>query len=206
MDPIDAVADAIMNEEGWFPGSPAYRHRNPGNLKEIVVVNGKTTLEWRTFASLPAGYDALVEYIERQFHGYNDHGLNGASTLLGLFEVYSPAADRNNPFHYAEIVAQWLNRIYKTTVTPAWTLDQILTLAPSADYKPGAPAATTTLPNPQMTEGEHMNLLALILGFLQLAPELIAEILGVITHARNPTNAAAAKTALTAATPTTTKA
>ena len=206
MDPIDAIADAIMNEEGWFPGSIAYRHRNPGNLKEIVTVSGQKTMQWRTFASLPAGYDALVEYIEKQFHGYNDHGLNGASTLLAFFEVYSPAADKNNPFHYAEIVAQWLNKVFNATVTPAWTLDQILTLAPSAAYKPGAPAAPTTLPNPQMTEGEHMNLLALILGFLQLAPELIAEILGVITHARNPTNTAAAKTALTAATTPITKA
>ena len=199
MDPIDAIADAIMNEEGWFPGSPAYRHRNPGNLKEIVVVNGQKTMQWRTFASLPAGYDALIEYIEKQFHGYNDHGLNGASTLLKFFEVYSPAADKNNPFHYAEIVAQWLNKVYLATVTPAWTLDQVLTLAPSAPYSPGTPAAPTISPNPKSTEGEHMNLLALILGFLQLAPQLIAEILGVVTHARIPANAAAATTAVTAA-------
>lgn len=40
-----------------------------------------------------------------------------------------------------------------------------------------------------------MKILALVLGFMQIAPEIIDEILQVVQHASNPTNVKAALTA-----------
>ncbi|MGH9717634.1 MAG: hypothetical protein ACRD4R_13035 [Candidatus Acidiferrales bacterium] len=109
---LEAIADAIMVEEGWKPGSRSYRNRNPGNLRERSRALGKDAGAYTVFPSLVMGYFELLNDLHAKVTGNNAHGLNADSTLLQLFEVYAPKSDDNSPSPYSHCVAQWLREVY----------------------------------------------------------------------------------------------
>lgn len=60
-----AVADAIQQQEGYYPGSVAYRNNNPGNLK-YAGQPGAVGVDPAGFAIFPdyaTGYQALLNQI-----------------------------------------------------------------------------------------------------------------------------------------------
>lgn len=125
MDPIEAVADAIMSYEGWRPGSVSNSDRNPGNLRDSPYAQGHDARGYVTFTGLVTGYTALKADLICKFSGDNKHNLNGDSTLLDLFAVYAPAADNNAPLAYAQFVAHWLTIALGLPIHTSTTLREI---------------------------------------------------------------------------------
>jgi hypothetical protein len=95
---IDAVAQAIQQQEGYYPGSLAYTNNNPGNLR--YAGQASATQGAGGFAAFPdyaAGYQALLNQISLDA----SRGL----TILQFTSKYAPAADGNNPNAYAVAIA-----------------------------------------------------------------------------------------------------
>src|ERR1051325_9975485 len=92
---LEALADAFMHHEGWYPGSRSNRNRNPGNLRPFRADQPHDSQGYRIFSSLIQGYQALLEDLQAKLNG--SHGLKPDSTLLNLLNVYAPAGDNNNP-------------------------------------------------------------------------------------------------------------
>lgn len=112
---LEAVADAIMQFEGWKIGSRSYKNRNPGNLR----LQGRTTDDhgYTIFPDLPTGYAALLRELQSKFSGNNSHGIGPSSTLLGLFNIYAPPSDNNPTNAYAQFVADWVARATDKPIT-----------------------------------------------------------------------------------------
>jgi hypothetical protein len=134
MDAIEALADCIMQFEGWkqpnqiaFPrGSTSWRNRNPGNLRASSLQTGVDDKGYATFSSLTIGWGALIRDLQAKFNG--SHGLTPTSTLHDLFSIYAPSLDQNDPQQYSRQIALWLSKIYNAQVTPDWKLEDILKL------------------------------------------------------------------------------
>jgi hypothetical protein len=118
--PIEALADAIMQFEGWHRDSRSWRNRNPGNLRPTSPLQKQDGQNYRVFESLAEGFMALREDLAAKFSG--SHGLTLDSTLLDLLNVYAPAGDQNNPSAYAAFVCAWCSHTLSKPVTPATTL------------------------------------------------------------------------------------
>jgi hypothetical protein len=122
---LEALADAFMHHEGWFPGSRSNRNRNPGNLRAFQKSQPVDDGGYRIFTSLPEGYQALLDDLSAKLHG--SHGLNSTSTLLDLLNIYAPAGDNNNPSAYAVAVAQWATAALSKPITVHTTLGELQT-------------------------------------------------------------------------------
>lgn len=98
---------AIQSREGHiapcpqFPkGTPAWRNKNPGNIKGL---DGK----FLVFPSYEAGFAYLKEYVKRV--ALNKHTAYPKNcTIEQFFAVYAPASDNNEPLSYALEVANKL--------------------------------------------------------------------------------------------------
>lgn len=95
---VGAIASTIQTQEGYFPGSVAYRNNNPGNL--LFVGQAGATLGDRGFARF-ASYDAGVDALNNQIQLYASRGL----TIDQMMNIYAPASDGNNPATYAQRIA-----------------------------------------------------------------------------------------------------
>lgn len=120
---LEALADAIMNHEGWTPGSVSNRNRNPGNLTSSPLAREKDAAgRFCVFPSLRDGYTALLFELRMKVTGHNEHHIGPDSTLDQLFDVYAPRADHNDPNAYAVAVAEWCMRALNRTCTHTSTL------------------------------------------------------------------------------------
>jgi hypothetical protein len=122
--PLEALADAFMHHEGWYPGSRSNRNRNPGNLRPWKEGQAKDDGGYRVFVSLIDGYQALLNDLEAKLHG--SHGLTLDSTLLDLLNIYAPAGDNNNPNAYALAVAQWVSTALGKPITTKTQLKELV--------------------------------------------------------------------------------
>jgi hypothetical protein len=120
---LEAVADAIMQFEGWKLGSRSYVNRNPGNLRLV----GRTADDrgYTIFPDLPTGYSALLRELQSKFSGQNSHGIGPASTVLELFNIYAPPSDNNPTNAYAAFVADWISKALGRPITIASPLSDI---------------------------------------------------------------------------------
>ena len=123
--PIEALADGIMNFEGWHRDSRSWRNRNPGNLRpaSIPPTDPVDDANYRVFESLSDGWLALTYDILKKLLG--SHGLTDDSTLRNFFDIYAPSDDDNDPDKYARQVAVWLSRDLGQTITPETTLGSL---------------------------------------------------------------------------------
>lgn len=135
--PLEAVADAIMHQEGWAPGSLANRNRNPGNLRDSPFKIGEDPAGFAVFVDFPTGYHALLHLLELYFSGQNRYGIGPQSTLLEFFSVYAPSADHNAPLKYADNVASWLTAALRRSFSHQSKLGDICPVTdPSIPVKP----------------------------------------------------------------------
>jgi hypothetical protein len=118
MDPIEAIADAIMKFEGWAPGSKSYRNRNPGNLEDS---NGN----YHVFQSLVEGYSALLSDLRAKFQGKTKTGLGPDSTLIQLMMKYAPPTDNNPTQAYTDFICGWVTKALGITVTQDTPLKEL---------------------------------------------------------------------------------
>ena len=117
-DLVSQIAAAIQRQEGFAPGTVAYRNNNPGNLKPIPGGwPGQTGVDsggYAVFDSLASGTAALDTQIQTNinrgltlqqfFAGQRD--ANG-NVIPGGYPGYAPAADSNQPNVYTANVASW---------------------------------------------------------------------------------------------------
>jgi hypothetical protein len=103
MDLIEQIAKAIATMEGFFKANTiAQRNNNPGNLRSwgsAPVVNG-----YAKFATAEEGWAALRAQIKKNI----GRGLTLEEFFTGkpgVYPGYAPAADKNDPGHYARVVA-----------------------------------------------------------------------------------------------------
>jgi len=104
---LEAFCDAITHQEGWYPGTPSYQNRNPGNLIASPFAKQKDEHGFCIFPDFITGYNALKWDIAGKATGKNDLGLGPATTIYELFAKYAPAKAGNAPLVYAVNVASW---------------------------------------------------------------------------------------------------
>lgn len=127
---LEAIADAIYVYEGNKPRDRAYRNRNPGNLRATDAATPQDGQMYRIFPSFAQGYNALLYDLMCKITGMNHTGLDFDSSIQDLFNVYAPAADRNEPEKYAEHVAYWLRSVYGvSSITRVRTFREIYAIA-----------------------------------------------------------------------------
>src|SRR5208282_1017284 len=114
---IEALMDAIMHQEGWFPGSVSNRNRNPGNLRGSSVIHTTDVNGYCRFETLFDGLAALKLDLTAKITGKGGHKLGPNSALDDFFNVYAPASDHNQPSVYAGAVANWCTIALARTVT-----------------------------------------------------------------------------------------
>jgi hypothetical protein len=122
---LEAVADAIMQFEGWRPGTRSYENRNPGNLE--IPGSNRDDKGYSIFPDFISGYSALLRELQSKFSGNNAHGIGPGSTLLALFNVYAPPSDNNPTNQYCLFVAGWVTKALGKTITPDSLLSEIWT-------------------------------------------------------------------------------
>ena len=107
MHKVDALALAIMREEGIFDRAVAWKNSNPGCLRsdpfEIGNIGG-----FAKFDSFAMGWmrlwAVLYQYIQNA-----KLGVSGAPmTIQDLINAYAPASDGNDPVKYANDVCELL--------------------------------------------------------------------------------------------------
>lgn len=138
MDIYEALADCIMNFEGWklpqtvrggVKGSVSWRNRNPGNLRKSPYAKGVDDKGYAIFNSLADGWNGLLFDLKAKLNFIgNTHHLTKDSTLTDLFNIYAPADDQNDPEQYSRQVALMLSHIYNSQVLANTTLDELLQL------------------------------------------------------------------------------
>lgn len=101
-----AIASAIQNQEGYYPGSLAYTNNNPGNLR--YVGQAGATQGSGGFAQFPtyeAGYQALVSQINLDATRGTDAAGNPTTTVAQLISSWAPASDNNDTSAYISSVS-----------------------------------------------------------------------------------------------------
>jgi hypothetical protein len=95
---FSAVANAIQAQEGYYPGSIAYRNNNPGNLM-YAGQPGATSGPggFAVFPDYQTGYNALLNQISLD--------ASRGETISQFISKYAPAAGGNDPTTYASNVA-----------------------------------------------------------------------------------------------------
>lgn len=124
MTPLEALADAISQFEGWHKDSRSWRNRNPGNLRPYAQGQATDGENYRVFASLVEGWQALTDDLTAKLNG--SHSLTLDSTLLDLLNVYAPAGDANNPNAYTQFVCSWTSHALGKPVAPGTTLREYM--------------------------------------------------------------------------------
>lgn len=126
MNNLECFCFAILQFEGFRPGSKSWRHCNPGNLRSskmaYTVKDG-----YAVFESFEKGWGALLSDVSAKFRGkpYTTTGLGPDSTILKFFEKYAPSADSNHPATYAKYVAEFLTKGLQRPVTVETTLREV---------------------------------------------------------------------------------
>lgn len=108
---ISVIADTIQTQEGYRPGTIAYRNNNPGNL--IYVGQPGATLGEGGFARF-SDYASGRAALERQIGLYAGRGM----TIQSMAETYAPwGHGGNNPDVYAGRIASALGVPAGTTLS-----------------------------------------------------------------------------------------
>jgi hypothetical protein len=140
-DYINAWADAITQQEGWAPGTRAYRNNNPGNL-EVTGDLGRDSGGFGVFSTYNAGRNALVSDLVAKVRKY------GLWTLYQVMARYAPPS-QNNTAVYAANVASALHVTAQTvvnTIAGVWASQGLAWTPIAFSSTPNVAAASTDSP------------------------------------------------------------
>src|SRR3990167_2444302 len=115
MDRLKEFAQAIQDHEGYFPGSRAWRNKNPGNLR-LSKFQAGTRDGFSYFDSYEEGLAALIFDLKKKCLGQTRTSLDTSSTILDFCNVWAPSWDSNNPLIYAQFIAKRLNLSISATL------------------------------------------------------------------------------------------
>lgn len=103
---VNSLAQAIQQQEGYYPGSLAYRNNNPGNL--VYAGQPGATLGAGGFASFPsysAGYQALENQITLDVTRGTDVNGNPVTTVGQLISSWAPPSENDTATYIANVSA-----------------------------------------------------------------------------------------------------
>lgn len=107
---LQALAQAIQTQEGYYPGSLAYQNNNPGNL--IYVGQAGATLGaggFADFTNYQAGLNALYNQLNLYATGACAACGGQPLTIQQMADIYAPAGQgSNDPTVYAQNMANAL--------------------------------------------------------------------------------------------------
>lgn len=102
----DQVAGLIQKQEGFFPGSRAWRNNNPGNLRPNgMMFAGQTGVDPDGFAIFPdyqTGYNALITDLQTHFNR------NPGQTLADFIHSYASSSPADQQASYIAALASGL--------------------------------------------------------------------------------------------------
>ena len=142
MNALETLAWAILTFEGFKPGTKAWRHNNPGNLRSsnfaLRVEEG-----YAVFREFSDGWMALCADLKAKCKGapFTRSGLGPDSTLLQLIKVWAPSSDNNKPDEYAKFVAEFCAKALRREITVETTLRQLQTEPPAVIAQSDIPVA-----------------------------------------------------------------
>jgi hypothetical protein len=106
---VNAIAQAIQTQEGYYPGSLAYTNNNPGNLVYAGQAGASPGAGgFASFSSYTAGYQALLNQINLDATRGTDVNGNPTTTVAQLIGSWAPASDpaNNTPAYVSSVAAQ----------------------------------------------------------------------------------------------------
>ncbi len=104
---LNALAQAIQTQEGYYPGTLAYTNNNPGNL----VYAGQPGATqgaggFAAFSSYQAGYQALENQIQLDATRGTDVNGNPVTTVGQLITSWAPPSENDTAAYIASVTAQ----------------------------------------------------------------------------------------------------
>jgi hypothetical protein len=130
---VNTIAQAIQQQEGYYPGSLAYTNNNPGNL--IFVGQSGAVQGAGGFAKFPdysTGYRALLNQIQL----YASRGM----TIQDMMNVYAPAGQgSNDPTAYAATIAAAVGASPDTPLTDLGAMQPVDSSAFLPSLNPASP-------------------------------------------------------------------
>jgi len=104
---LNALAQAIQTQEGYYPGTLAYTNNNPGNL----VYAGQPGATqgaggFAAFSSYAAGYQALQNQIQLDAARGTDVNGNPVTTVGQLITSWAPPSQNDTAAYIASVTAQ----------------------------------------------------------------------------------------------------
>ena len=104
---LESLCYAIQKQEGWAPGTRAWRNNNPGNLRSSPLTK-QTQDGYAFFGTFLDGWSALWLDLWIKCAGRSKTGLTHNSTLADFAAIYAPQRDGNDPGSYARNIAATL--------------------------------------------------------------------------------------------------
>lgn len=105
---LNALAQAIQTQEGFYPGSIAYTNNNPGNLVYVGQPGATPGVGgFAAFSSYNAGLQALENQIQLDATRGTDVNGNPVTTVGQLISSWAPASAGNNtPAYISSVTSQ----------------------------------------------------------------------------------------------------
>lgn len=104
---VDSLAAAIQKQEGYFPGSLAYRNNNPGNLVYVGQPGASPGAGgFASFASYDLGLQALRNQITLDASRGTDVNGKPTTTVSELLSSWAPASENDTAGYIASVSAQ----------------------------------------------------------------------------------------------------
>jgi len=138
---VNTIAQTIQQQEGYYPGSLAYRNNNPGNLVyagQSGAVQGEGG--YAKFPDYSTGYQALLNQIQL----YASRGYS-VQQMMNVYLGQNPNSTSPDSILYANTVAASLGSPTDTTLSDLNTLTPVdpgsfvASLDPSSSgFSPGA--------------------------------------------------------------------
>lgn len=103
---VAAIGTAIQNQEGYYPGSVAYRNNNPGNLVYAGQPGASPGVGgFAAFDSLADGQAALQKQITLDATRGTDVNGNPTTTLAELITSWAPPSENDTASYIANVSA-----------------------------------------------------------------------------------------------------
>lgn len=124
------MALAHQHHEGYYPGSIAYRHNNPGNLRwhpSHIFFGGVQTTTFTKFPTYELGFSALQADLKAKITGGSTKiNYKTNPTFETYVRVYAPKEDRNDPKSYVQTLCKALKYYNVKPDTPLTVLAQLI--------------------------------------------------------------------------------
>lgn len=102
----NSIAQAIQQQEGYYPGSLAYRNNNPGNLVYAGQAGATQGAGgFASFTSYNAGYQAMLNQISLDASRGTDASGNPTTTVSQLLTSWAPPSQNDTATYISNVAA-----------------------------------------------------------------------------------------------------